>query len=135
MAACDLSRNSPTQNRFHLGFLQQSFERCKNPMIIYGPDGGSVIAWNQAENIVVQSTLPAPETTIYRWCSGESYYEDAFLLHPYNYTSQCLSAPLDPLDPITVSSCQPTTGTGFMNIAWNILYRAPINTTANSDEL
>ncbi|CAG8433531.1 6730_t:CDS:2 [Ambispora gerdemannii] len=116
-----MSRTSLTQNRFSLGFLQQSFEGCKNPMIIYGPDSGSVIAWNQAENIVVQSTLP-----------------DAFLLHPYNYTSQCLSAPLDPKDPITVASCRPTSDAGFMIIAWNILYGAPMTTTAtkdNSDEL
>ncbi|CAG8499596.1 17235_t:CDS:2 [Acaulospora morrowiae] len=108
----------PSQISFSLGFLQQSFDKCKRPLKIYGP-GNTVLAWNEEDNTLLMNSTQYARNT--EWCYGESNYEDSFIIQPYGRTGECLAAPLKEGDPIAVISCIARNDIELMGQAWSFL--------------
>lgn len=125
---CD---SSPGQTGFSLGFLQQNYDQCKNPIQVYGP-GGTVLSWNETEHtIVLDSSLNPPNT---EWCYEDSNYEGAVNIHPYKRPEDCLSAPRKVGNPITIISCRIKNDAETLGISWALYRTAPTSDPAAERE-
>ncbi|CAG8695314.1 15540_t:CDS:2 [Gigaspora margarita] len=114
--------NVPTQTKFVVEFLQQSYDDCRRPIRILGPEE-TILAWNMDDNtLLMNSTYNAKNT---EWCYSESNFEDAVLVHPYGRPKDCLSAPIIDGDPVTVIPCLVPTVEQIQGITWTFLTTLP----------
>jgi hypothetical protein len=108
---------SSTQKKFSFVLLHQSYDVCKNPVKIYGPEL-TVLSWDKENNTVSMSSLVNATNT--EWCYDDSNYEESFTIHPFSKPKYCLSAPLKDGDPVTVIDCVVDDTEKIMGISWSI---------------
>nr|CAG8433379.1 1448_t:CDS:2 [Entrophospora candida]CAG8437540.1 3945_t:CDS:2 [Entrophospora candida] len=97
--------------------LQQNYDGCKNPFVVYGPEL-TILSWNKKDNTLSMSS--SVNATNVEWCYSDSNYEDALTIHPYSQPDQCLAAPLKEGDPVSVINCVVESQEQLMGISWTL---------------